>query len=116
MAFTLLCGEFGNVVNRAFLVLIFWAKTAAGATFFAFCNYVHDQRSTGPVTTSWRETPLGGAGIQVKVSLRKIKGTKLMLLNICLKKMHQNIFCASQVCKNRQTFFFSWKETFWFSF
>ena len=39
-AFTLFCRKFGNVVNRAFLVLVFWAKTAAGAIFFAFCNYV----------------------------------------------------------------------------
>ena len=37
-AFTLFCREFGSVVNRAFLVLIFWARNAAGATFFAFCN------------------------------------------------------------------------------
>ena len=39
-AFTLFCREFENVVIHAFLVLIFWAKNAAGATVCAFCNYV----------------------------------------------------------------------------
>ena len=38
-ASTLFCREFENVVIHAFLVLLFWAKTAAGATVFAFCNY-----------------------------------------------------------------------------
>ena len=38
-ALTLFCRKFGNVVNDAFLVLLFWAKNAVGATFFAFCNY-----------------------------------------------------------------------------
>ena len=38
-AFTLFCREFENVVIHAFLVLIFWAKNAAGATVCAFCNY-----------------------------------------------------------------------------
>ena len=37
--FTLFCREFGNVVNHAFLVLIFWAKYSVGAIFSAFCNY-----------------------------------------------------------------------------
>ena len=37
-AFTLFCREFGNTVTHAFLVLIFGAKTAASATFFAFCS------------------------------------------------------------------------------
>ena len=36
---TLFCREFENVVIHAFLVLIFWAKNAAGATVCAFCNY-----------------------------------------------------------------------------
>ena len=40
----LFCREFGNVVNQAFLVLIFWAKTAADATFFAFCKYDGNSR------------------------------------------------------------------------
>ena len=39
MAFTLFCREFGNVVNRAFLVLIFWVKKLVGANFARFCNY-----------------------------------------------------------------------------
>ena len=43
-AFTLFCREFGNVVNRAFLVLIFLAKKAVGASLFAFCNYEHQLR------------------------------------------------------------------------
>ena len=40
MVFTLFCREFGNVVNRAFLVLIFWVKNLVGANFIRFCNYV----------------------------------------------------------------------------
>ena len=40
MAFTLFCREFENVVNRAFLVLIFWVKKLVGANFTRFCNYV----------------------------------------------------------------------------
>ncbi len=32
--------RFGNVVNRAFLVLIFLGKKLVGANFYAFCNYV----------------------------------------------------------------------------
>ena len=39
MAFTLFCCEFENVVNRAFLVLIFWGKNLVSANFYAFCNY-----------------------------------------------------------------------------
>ena len=39
MAFKLFCCEFGNVVNRAFLVLIFWIKKLVGANFTRFCNY-----------------------------------------------------------------------------
>ena len=39
MVFTLFCREFGNVVNRAFLVLIFWVKNLVGANFIRFCNY-----------------------------------------------------------------------------
>ena len=39
MAFTLFCREFGNVVNRALLVLIFWVKKLVGANFTRFCNY-----------------------------------------------------------------------------
>ena len=35
----LFCREFENVVSHVFLVLVFWANTAAGATVFAFCNY-----------------------------------------------------------------------------
>ena len=38
-AFALFCREFEIDVIHAFLVLIFWAKNAVGATFFAFCNY-----------------------------------------------------------------------------
>ena len=30
---------FENYVNHAFLVQVFWAKNAAGATFFSFCFY-----------------------------------------------------------------------------
>ena len=37
--FTLFCREFENVVNRAFLVLIFWGAKVVGAKFYAFCNY-----------------------------------------------------------------------------
>ena len=40
MSFTLFCREFGNVVNRAFLVLIFGVKKLVGANFTRFCNYV----------------------------------------------------------------------------
>ena len=40
MVFTLFCREFANVVNRAFLVLIFWVKNLVGANFIRFCNYV----------------------------------------------------------------------------
>ena len=39
MTFTLFCREFGNVVNRAFLVLIFWIKKLVGANLTRFCNY-----------------------------------------------------------------------------
>ena len=39
MQFTLFCREFGNVVNHAFLVLIFWVKNSVGAIFSTFCNY-----------------------------------------------------------------------------
>ena len=39
MVFTLFCREFGNVINRAFLVLIFWVKKLVGAEFTRFCNY-----------------------------------------------------------------------------
>ena len=39
-AFALFCREFGIDVIHTFLVLIFWAKNAVGATIFAFCNYV----------------------------------------------------------------------------
>ena len=35
----LFCREFENVVNRAFLVLIFWGGKLVGANFYAFCNY-----------------------------------------------------------------------------
>ena len=41
MAFTLFCREFGNVVNRVFLVLIVWVKKSVGANFTRFCNYGH---------------------------------------------------------------------------
>ena len=44
MAFTLFCREFGNVVNRALLVLVFWIKKLVGANFTRFCNY--DQGET----------------------------------------------------------------------
>ena len=33
------CREFENVVNRAFLVLIFLGEKLVGANFYAFCNY-----------------------------------------------------------------------------
>ena len=42
MVFTLFCREFCNVVNRAFLVLIFWVKNLVGANFIRFCNYEMD--------------------------------------------------------------------------
>ena len=45
MAFTLFCCELGNVVNHAFLVLIFWVKKMVGANFTRFCNYVFDTRT-----------------------------------------------------------------------
>ena len=35
----LFCREFENVVNRAFLVLIFLGGKLVGANFYAFCNY-----------------------------------------------------------------------------
>ena len=38
--FTLFCREFENVVNRAFLVLIFWGEKLVGANCYAFCDYV----------------------------------------------------------------------------
>ena len=38
-AFLLFCREFENVVNRAFLVLIFFREKMVGANFYAFCNY-----------------------------------------------------------------------------
>ena len=40
VAFTLFCHEFENVVNRAFLVLIFWGGKLVGANCFAFCDYM----------------------------------------------------------------------------
>ena len=40
--FTLFCREFENVVNLAFLVLIFWGGKLVGANFYAFCNYDDD--------------------------------------------------------------------------
>ena len=46
MAFTLFCREFGNVVNRAFLVLIFWVQKLVGANFKRFCNYAIGKIST----------------------------------------------------------------------
>ena len=39
MAYVLFCREFENVVNRAFLVLIFWGQKSVGANFYVFCNY-----------------------------------------------------------------------------
>ena len=39
--FTLFCRKFDNVVNRAFLVLIFWGGKMVGANFYAFCNYAY---------------------------------------------------------------------------
>ena len=42
MAFTLFCREFGNVVNRAFLVLIFWVKKIVGANFTRFATMHKD--------------------------------------------------------------------------
>ena len=39
------CLKFESVVNRAFLVLINWAKNAVGATLFTFCNYAF----SGPI-------------------------------------------------------------------
>ena len=38
----LFCREFGNVVNRAVLVLIFRVKKLVGANSYAFCNYDHE--------------------------------------------------------------------------
>ena len=38
--FTLFCREFENVVNRTFLVLIFWGEKLVGANCYAFCDYV----------------------------------------------------------------------------
>ena len=38
--FTLFCRKFENVVNRAFLVLIFWVEKLIGANCYAFCDYV----------------------------------------------------------------------------
>ena len=35
----LFCREFENVVDRAFLVIIFWGEKLVGANFYAFCNY-----------------------------------------------------------------------------
>ena len=51
IAFTLFCREFGNVVNNAFLVLIFWAKNSVGAIFSVFCNYAYDSDVT--LSYSW---------------------------------------------------------------
>ena len=39
----LFCREFENVMNRAFLVLIFLGEKLVGANFYAFCNYVSYQ-------------------------------------------------------------------------
>ena len=33
------------MVNRAFLVLIFWLKKLAGANFMRFCNYVQGEQN-----------------------------------------------------------------------
>ena len=53
MAFTLFCCEFENVVNRAFLVLIFWGNNLVSANFYAFCNYdLHGREGEGPVEIS----------------------------------------------------------------
>ena len=49
MAFTLFCREFGNVVNRAFLVLIFGVNKFVGANFTRFCNYGALQLNKGKV-------------------------------------------------------------------
>ena len=38
--FTLFCRKFENVVNRVFLVLIFWGEKLVGANCYAFCDYV----------------------------------------------------------------------------
>ena len=38
--FTLFCRECENVVNRAFLVLIFLGGKLVGANCYAFCDYV----------------------------------------------------------------------------
>ena len=54
MAFTLFCPEFGNVVNNAFLVLIFWVQKLGGANFTRFCNYVSTYISRHVITfLSW---------------------------------------------------------------
>ena len=39
-AFTQFSGKIGNVVNHAFLVLIFWVKNLVGANSYAFRNNV----------------------------------------------------------------------------
>ena len=44
-ALTPFCRKFGNVVNRAFWVLIFWLKKLAGANFTRFCNYVQGEQN-----------------------------------------------------------------------
>ena len=41
LAFALFCGAFGNTISHGRLVLILWAKNAAGAILFAFCNYAY---------------------------------------------------------------------------
>ena len=40
--------RFGNVVNRAFLVLIFWVNKLVGANFTRFCNYALEFLGTFP--------------------------------------------------------------------
>ena len=48
MEFLLFCREFGNVVNRAFLVLIYWVKKLVGANLTRFGNHATLQTETLP--------------------------------------------------------------------
>ena len=70
MAFTLFCREFRNVVNRAFLVLIFWVNKLVGANFTRFCIYGEPRREKCTCDKCTLPTiPLGLAGVRPALGL-----------------------------------------------
>ena len=58
----LFCRVFENVINRVFLVLIFWGGKLVGANFYAFCNYV--------LRSTWGWVPVRGLGCVTRYQIQ----------------------------------------------